>query len=343
MATKICRRCGETKPLEDFHRAASIADGRRAVCKYCVSEARYAKQGGKQRLITQVCTKCGCAKEGNEFGTYKDKGILRVRGTCRTCTRTADRERWVAKKGGYTRQFAPVYVDPDLGLELKRCLMCGEEKPIDEYHSGDGYGGRRGRCKDCLRNIRGSRRRIPSRRFDPERGCEMKRCITCGTEKPINEVGSRSSGYVYSECKECRILRGRRNYWRDHAKTRAKAAQRWQSDHTKGVAAKYRRMHREIYRNASLRRRALIKGVPVSGVTREDIIRRDGTTCYLCGDKLDPNTPPRHPKAITIDHVLALARGGHHTANNLRVACKSCNSRKRDKLLSELTWYKGKI
>lgn len=40
----------------------------------------------------------------------------------------------------------------------------------------------------------------------------------------------------------------------------------------------------------------------------------------------------------TVDHVTSLARGGIHQPDNLVAACKSCNSSKGSKLLSEWTW-----
>lgn len=39
--------------------------------------------------------------------------------------------------------------------------------------------------------------------------------------------------------------------------------------------------------------------------------------------------------ADTIDHIVPLSRGGTNYENNLVPACRSCNSKKRDKLISE--------
>jgi 5-methylcytosine-specific restriction endonuclease McrA len=41
-------------------------------------------------------------------------------------------------------------------------------------------------------------------------------------------------------------------------------------------------------------------------------------------------------KEIVLDHVVPLSRGGEHSHRNLRVACRPCNTRKSDWLLSEL-------
>ncbi|MFF1597681.1 HNH endonuclease [Streptomyces mirabilis] len=43
-------------------------------------------------------------------------------------------------------------------------------------------------------------------------------------------------------------------------------------------------------------------------------------------------TVPHTATDLTVDHVIPLAKGGTHDRANLRVLCRSCNSRKRDSL-----------
>lgn len=82
------------------------------------------------------------------------------------------------------------------------------------------------------------------------------------------------------------------------------------------------RAARSAQRRAKDARRARLAGAPrIERIDRESIIMRDGSRCYLCGSDL-----PR--QAITLDHVIPLARGGAHAEDNLRVACRPCNSRK---------------
>lgn len=76
------------------------------------------------------------------------------------------------------------------------------------------------------------------------------------------------------------------------------------------------------------RRRARLAGAEYERVDRGEIIRRDNSTCYLCSTKLAL-------AEIHLDHVIPLARGGSHTASNLRVACAKCNLAKGAMTLDE--------
>ncbi len=61
---------------------------------------------------------------------------------------------------------------------------------------------------------------------------------------------------------------------------------------------------------------------------RRQLLRRwrlQGLPCHYCGK----------PKADTVDHVVPLVRGGTNYEGNLVPACRSCNSRKQDRLVIE--------
>jgi 5-methylcytosine-specific restriction endonuclease McrA len=91
--------------------------------------------------------------------------------------------------------------------------------------------------------------------------------------------------------------------------------------------------HREKQRWRNHIRRARVAGTDSPGVTKEEwaaICARfandcDETICAYCKSRL----------ADTIDHVVPIARGGRDAPDNVVPACKSCNSSKNAKLLSE--------
>ena len=58
--------------------------------------------------------------------------------------------------------------------------------------------------------------------------------------------------------------------------------------------------------------------------------------CYYCG------TQVAH-KALTMDHLIPLARGGRSTKDNLVPCCKSCNNKKKTMLPVEWEEYLNQI
>jgi 5-methylcytosine-specific restriction endonuclease McrA len=59
-------------------------------------------------------------------------------------------------------------------------------------------------------------------------------------------------------------------------------------------------------------------------------------TCYYCGKA----TPP---KALTMDHIVPVARGGRSTKGNVVPACKECNNAKKQLLPMEWEQYLKKF
>jgi len=62
--------------------------------------------------------------------------------------------------------------------------------------------------------------------------------------------------------------------------------------------------------------------VPLS---RRAVFARDGHRCQYC-----------NRAAENIDHVVPRSRGGPHAWENVVASCRACNSRKEDRLLSEV-------
>ena len=70
------------------------------------------------------------------------------------------------------------------------------------------------------------------------------------------------------------------------------------------------------------------------GVAERDWLRmknRYEQRCAYCGDKA-----PLH-----MDHVIPLVRGGRHAIGNVLPACKSCNSSKSARFISEWKWRRA--
>lgn len=76
-------------------------------------------------------------------------------------------------------------------------------------------------------------------------------------------------------------------------------------------------------------------------LNRNSLLERDSFTCVYCGKK--PN-----PSKLTLDHIIPRSRWNEvpmdkkpkefNSWENLVTACKECNTKKGNKLLSEIKW-----
>lgn len=68
-------------------------------------------------------------------------------------------------------------------------------------------------------------------------------------------------------------------------------------------------------------------------VTNTFLFARDHYRCQYCGRA---QTELRHREALTRDHLIPLSRGGTNEWTNVVTACSSCNTRKANRLPSEI-------
>lgn len=76
-----------------------------------------------------------------------------------------------------------------------------------------------------------------------------------------------------------------------------------------------------------------------SSVTIQNLIKRNGLRCAICGGMCDWNdhswseySGPLYP---SIDHIIPMSKGGGHTWDNVQIVHMICNSEKGDKVVSE--------
>lgn len=86
-------------------------------------------------------------------------------------------------------------------------------------------------------------------------------------------------------------------------------------------------------------------GSKIDYITLRQLFKRDNGICWLCGKKCNYEdkqykiskngrnylaTGPNYP---SVDHVIPLSKGGTHTWDNVKLAHKSCNSKKYNKII----------
>lgn len=67
----------------------------------------------------------------------------------------------------------------------------------------------------------------------------------------------------------------------------------------------------------------------------EEILENQNHKCAHCHTQFTVNFQP------TIDHIIPVSRGGGLTADNVQALCRRCNSKKGDRLESELIYIGG--
>lgn len=168
-------------------------------------------------------------------------------------------------------------------------------------------------------------------------GCSVSGCAgrhkakgLCGSHysrlyRQENAEAVRQAGAAYRAANRDAIAERARAWHQANAdRTRQQKAEWYAAN--RGLAKKRRQAYvaanRDVVRVANSRRRALERGSAVNDLTGAEwtaIKAAYGHRCVYCRTK---------PKRLTQDHVIPLARGGHHTASNVVPACRSCNSSK---------------
>lgn len=80
------------------------------------------------------------------------------------------------------------------------------------------------------------------------------------------------------------------------------------------------------------KRRAQKLMVPADSISPADVYERDGWLCGICGTQVDRTAVYPDPMSPSLDHVLPLSLGGHHTLENVALAHLSCNVRKGNRI-----------
>lgn len=93
----------------------------------------------------------------------------------------------------------------------------------------------------------------------------------------------------------------------------------------------YRKENSEQYSKYRRNRTARKKNASGDGVMLSELIQTHGSSCYLCNKN----------SATDIEHLIPLSRGGTNHVDNLRPACRSCNSKKGTKTLEEYLKSEG--
>lgn len=187
----------------------------------------------------------------------------------------------------------------------KYCSTCDTVKSIDDFRPSGNFG-LKSKCIVCERAYNAAKSKelyakSPERRQAVKDACKATRSTEQGRLK-ANEYSSKY--YSTPEGKQ----------------QNREASQRWYSKPEGRLYAK----------NKSHNRRLTIEAGELTLEQWEQALEFFGYVCAYCSTEAE----------LTLDHVVALSKGGQHTVSNIIPACKCCNSSKSANDLED--WYKSK-
>lgn len=202
-------------------------------------------------------------------------------------------------------------------METKACSKCGGEKELEGgFHSDKtARDGRKSYCKDCGNAMSRAWKAKNKERNDAymkQWRAVNPRAEYCREWRALNP--NRAAEY-YAENREA-ILAYSAQWTRDHPEQRREMCANW------------KKANPEALRSYGSRRRARKRGLDGNGYTKKDVkilLFTQQGKCAYCLLGLDAT--------YHVDHILSLARGGSNGADNICLACASCNLSKGSKLL----------
>lgn len=277
--------------------------------------------------LSRQCTKCGETKSVYDFSRDRRKWSGRT-AVCLECNRMQ-------------RRTNPMSAENRPDPERNPCITCGEMKGRDSYLASDPY-----KCKECRNKYKRIKRMVFPSKYSgrsPEDICisrmkeawrtkdrEASRSLTHGAfvvgsysamEKECSVCGITKSIYLFNldrsrrdghepKCRKCH---------RQHERERM-AARRYANPEQE---AKYRKDY-------SKARYEKLSRVSDGTVTRDLVagLRSMATECPYCGRSLS------HANK-SLDHIVPISKGGTHSADNVLICCKTCNSAKGAKDFDE--------
>ena len=203
-------------------------------------------------------------------------------------------------------------------LGSKLCSRCKDRRPLESFtRSQKSPDGRGYYCSSCRRQYRSENptKRSPPTDIDRERSRQRS---AAWRQKRRDHIATYKLEYRSKNAEE--ISAYDRAYRAQHAdrlleEARARA-KRWREGNPSKVRIK------------NDRRRALKMSAFVEDVDVDIVYEAESGACFVCGEGIDRELKFPHPRSLTLEHIVPLARGGTHSYANSSVSHYRCNASK---------------
>lgn len=227
-------------------------------------------------------------------------------------------------------------------MEKIICQTCGQNKDIDCFSIRSDTLKLRKQCKDCYNSIRRPTRKSHRQEHREEENIKAK--IWREKNSDLRKAQSARYRQKYGEKIKNWLCQYRKEHpektketakksYLFHREARIDYAKKYYSEKKEesGFFEKMRQKSKDGYkrwieknplanRQRNHRRRVSIKG-EFSAQEWKELCEKYDNRCLCCGEK----------KALEIDHVLPVSKGGANTIDNLQPLCVSCNRSKGTK------------
>ncbi len=201
----------------------------------------------------------------------------------------------------------------ELDIITKRCPACGEIKPREAFHiARKRYDGLQPNCRRCIAEWRGANKAKISANNAAYRRAHRDALIAYATAwRTAYPDKAKLSAAAWRKANAEALRNDGRLYRRANRGRYATNIRAWQKVNPDRVAG---------YRHTR-RARKYGAGGKLSAADIRDIRRMQRDRCAACRCPLGGRG--------TIDHIVALAKGGTNDRRNAQLMCKPCNSSKR--------------
>ena len=125
----------------------------------------------------------------------------------------------------------------------------------------------------------------------------------------------------------------KRKYWianRERLLAQGKAYIKAKPEVARRKQKKYWAKHPEKAQAFNRKRRARVNNVEHIPYTKEEVLKKYGTDCHICGTPIDLKAPRKAGKTgwehgLHLDHLIPISKGGPDTIDNVRPAHGVCN------------------
>jgi 5-methylcytosine-specific restriction endonuclease McrA len=271
-------------------------------------------------MVGKVCTKCALWKSAYNF--HKNKQCVGgFRSICKEC---------VNREKRYLLAIDEEYaISKRIGEKVRR---------LKRIENDPSYRERENRLRNKSRKIRRADPLYRQAEYDRDNSNNRKRYANdieyrekmlnlatafAKTEKGIETHKKARAKYKISE----KGIEAKKREIRSEA-FRLRVNRYQQSE--KGKAT----LRPSLYRN-NMKRRSNKYHVEFRVHDRLELLERDSWTCQSCGIKVhdrrtgDWNTPDK----ANIDHIIPISKGGNSEPSNLQILCRTCNFKKKDKII----------